>query len=83
MPNENKSNLQFFEAASMRELYGCMRDWQDINQKRLLSMCIQEDNGKFCCITLTNPSEVVIADIISTKHKDPIAQDFEAITRQV
>jgi hypothetical protein len=60
MSDENKRNLQFFEARSMRELYDCMQAWQDANQKRLLSVSIQEDGGKFCCIALTNPTEVVI-----------------------
>ena len=60
MSDENKRNLQFFEADSMRELYNCMQAWQDANQKRLLSVSIQADGGKFCCIALTNPSEVVI-----------------------
>jgi len=46
----------------MRELYDCMHDWQVANQKRLLSVSIQEDNDKFCCIALTNPSEVVIVN---------------------
>jgi hypothetical protein len=62
MSGENKRNLQFFEARSMRELYECMEAWQDANQKRLLSVSIQEDGGKFCCIALTNPSEVVITN---------------------
>jgi hypothetical protein len=60
MPDENKRNLRFFEASSMRELYDYMRNWQDANQTRLLSISIQEDGGKFCCIALTNPTEVVI-----------------------
>lgn len=53
MPDENKRNLRFFEASSMRELYDCMRNWQDANQTRLLSISIQVDAGKFCCIALT------------------------------
>ena len=62
MPDENKRNLRFFEASSMRELYDCMRNWQEANRTRLLSISIQEDAGKFCCIALTNPTEVVITD---------------------
>jgi len=46
----------------MRELYDCMHAWQVTNQKRLLSVSIQEDGGKFCCIALTNPMEVAITD---------------------
>ena len=60
MSDDNKRNLQFFEGSSMRELYDCMQAWQEANRKRLLSISIQEDEGKFCCIALTNPSEVVI-----------------------
>jgi len=56
----NKHNLQYFESSSMRELYESIQNWQNENQKRLLSMSIQNDDGKFCCIALTNPSEVVI-----------------------
>jgi hypothetical protein len=40
-----------------------MEDWQKANNKRLLSVSIQQDGGKFCCIALTNPSEVVITDL--------------------
>lgn len=46
----------------MRELYDCMHEWQVANQKRLLSVSVQQDSGRFCCIALTNPSEVVIVD---------------------
>ena len=62
MSDENKRNLQFFEAPSMRELYGTMQAWQEANQKRLLAVSIQEDRGIFCCIALTNPNEVVITN---------------------
>jgi hypothetical protein len=68
MPDENKRNLQFFEASSMRELYDCMRSWQEANQKRLLSISIQADAGKFCCIALTNPTEVVITSSDGERH---------------
>jgi hypothetical protein len=60
MEDENKHNLHYFEGSSMRELYDSMKAWQDTNQKRLLLVSIQQDEGKFCCIALTNPSEVVI-----------------------
>jgi hypothetical protein len=68
MSDENKRNLQFFEASSMRELYDCMQAWQDANQKRLLSVSIQADRDKFCCIALTNPSEVVITNPDGGNH---------------
>jgi len=56
----NKQNLQFFESGSMHSLYENMETWQQQNQKRLLSVSIHKDEDKFCCIALTNPSEVVI-----------------------
>ena len=65
MPDENKRNLCYFEADSMRELFDDMQTWQVENQKRLLSLSIDNDAGKFCCICLTNPSEVVIVGSMS------------------
>jgi hypothetical protein len=62
MANDNKLNLQFFEAPSMKELYNQMQDWQVENRKRLLSISIEQDRESFCCIALTNPTEVVIVD---------------------
>jgi hypothetical protein len=62
MPDENKHNLLYFENTSMRGLYEIMEEWQQTNQKRLLSTSIQRDGEKFCCIALTNPTEVVITD---------------------
>lgn len=54
----------------MRELYDCMQTWQDANHKRLLSINVQEDRGKFCCIALTNPSEVVITSADGLRHAE-------------
>ena len=62
MNDTNKRNLQYFENASMKGLYSDMEDWQNTNQKRLLSTSIQKDDGMFCCVALSNPSEVVIVD---------------------
>ncbi len=67
MSEQNKNNLLYFEFPTMRGLYDCMEDWQNTNHKRLLSLSIQQDGGKFCCIALTNPTEVVITDV-SGKH---------------
>ena len=58
----NKRNLVYFEAQSMRELYGKMEEWQGENHKRLLSANIQREGNGFSCIALTNPSEVIIVD---------------------
>jgi hypothetical protein len=46
----------------MQGLYDCMKAWQVANQKRFLSVSIQKDGGNYCCIALTNPTEVVITD---------------------
>ena len=54
----------------MRGLYDCMHNWQETNNKRFLSVSIQEDDGKFCCIALTNPSEVVITSLDGERHAE-------------
>ena len=58
----NKENLQYFEATSMKGLFNNMKDWQVKNEKRLLSTNIQQEGDVFTCIALTNPSEVVLCD---------------------
>lgn len=60
--DNNSHNLLYFEAPSMRELYETMDRWQKEKNKRLLSVSVEKDNSGFCCIALTNPSEVVIVD---------------------
>ena len=55
--SKDEHNLQYFEAASMRELFQSMQAWQDENDKRFLSIEIEKDNDKFCCISLTNPMQ--------------------------
>ena len=60
MGDENKRNIQYFEAASMAKLFNTLENWQLENRKRFLSVSIEKDSGMFCCICLTNPSEVVI-----------------------
>ncbi len=62
MAEDNKRNLQYFEASSMGELFSVMNGWQQENRKRFLSMSVQKDGDSFCCIALTNPSEVIIVD---------------------
>ena len=68
VPDSNKRNLVYFENSSMRGLYGCMDEWQEANQRRLLSISIQADQGKYCCIALTNPTEVVITSKDGRNH---------------
>jgi len=62
MNDPNKRNLQYFKNASMDGLYADMENWQSTNQKRLMSTSIQKDGDMFCCVALSNPSEVVICD---------------------
>jgi hypothetical protein len=63
MTGTNKRNLHYFEGSSMRELHEFMQNWQSENDKRFLSISIQKDGDTFCCIALTNPSEVVITSV--------------------
>jgi hypothetical protein len=44
----------------MKGLFQTMDEWQKTNHTRLQSTNIQRDKGKFCCIALTNPTEVII-----------------------
>ena len=60
MSDENKLNLLYFDSTSVRGLYTKMDNWQKANCKRFLSITVQKDGDDFCCIALTNPSEVVI-----------------------
>jgi hypothetical protein len=62
MADENKRNLLYFEAPSMAQLFSLMQSWQVENEKRLHSVSVERDGDKFCCIGLTNPTEVIIRD---------------------
>ena len=62
MTDDNKLNLLFFESSSVRGLYATMDGWQKTNRKRLHSVNIQKDGEMFCCIALSNPTEVIITD---------------------
>ncbi len=62
MSDENKRNLVYFESPSMRGLYDCLEAWQQAHQKRFLSVSVHQDAGNFCCIALTNPTEVLLVD---------------------
>jgi hypothetical protein len=68
MSDMNKRNLVYFESPSMHELYSCMDQWQQANNRRLLSISIQQDGGNYCCIALTNPTEVVITSADGKNH---------------
>ncbi len=60
--DENKRNLQDFEAPSVRELFAAMQAWQVDNNQRFHSLHVEHDAGSYCCIALTNPTEVIIKD---------------------
>ena len=62
MKDDNKRNILYFESNSMKDLHDNMNDWQEENEKRFLSMSINKDDGKYCCIALTNPAEVTLVD---------------------
>ena len=69
MPDDNKLNLLFFEGPSVRELYATMDEWQKTNRKRFQSITIEKEGDTYCCIALTNPSEVIIVDGGSYENK--------------
>lgn len=60
--DNNARNLLYFENQSMAGLYADMEAWQRDKEKRLLSLSIERDRDKFCCIALSNPTEVIICD---------------------
>lgn len=68
MSDDNKRNLEWFEASSMRELFGVIDEWQAKHRKRFASLNVQRDGDLFCCIAVTNPSEVIIVDGSGTLH---------------
>jgi len=59
---KNKRNLFYKEAKTMQKLYKKIQKWQNKHKKRLLSIVINKDNNKYCCIGLSNPTEVTIVD---------------------
>lgn len=60
MSDDNAKNVIYFESSTMKGLYQEIVDWQTRNCKRMLSLEIKKDGDMFCCIGLTNPSEVII-----------------------
>jgi hypothetical protein len=70
MSDTNKRNLVYFENASMRGLFDSMDEWQQANGRRLLSISVQKDANIYCCIALTNPTEVVITSADGAHHAD-------------
>jgi hypothetical protein len=68
MSDTNKRNLVYFENPSMRGLYASMDEWQQTNNRRLMSVSVQRDGDNYCCIALTNPTEVVITSLDGKSH---------------
>jgi hypothetical protein len=68
MTDANKRNLVYFESPTMRGLYASMDEWQQANNRRLLSISVQQDDSNYCCIALTNPTEVVITSADGNVH---------------
>jgi len=64
----------------MRVLYDGMQEWQHVNSKRLLSVSIQQDGGNYCCIALTNPTEVVLMNG-SSLHSATVTSGGKAESR--
>ena len=60
MSKNNKINTYFFESHSMKSLFDKIHLWQKDNKIRLLSLSIEKDQDSFCCIALSNPTEVSI-----------------------
>lgn len=77
MSDANKHNLLYFESPTMRGLYSGMEEWQQTNNRRLLSISIQQDGENYCCIALTNPTEVVITSN-DGKYHAPVYNSSEA-----
>lgn len=77
---ENKNNVYYFEGSSMNDLFMALQEWQDENKTRFLSLNVQQDDRKFCCIALTNPSEVVIV-AREMKTYDPSSHEYVEISR--
>lgn len=82
MTDDNKKNLHYFESHTMRGLYATMKQWQEENRKRLLSTQIQQDDGLFCCIALTNPTEVVICDPHNNNRKAEVLDSGQILVRE-
>jgi hypothetical protein len=53
-----------------------MDSWQQDSGKHLLSASIHKDKGKYCCIALTNPMEVVICSGLGGDKKAYVDDDF-------
>lgn len=73
MPKQEQSinNLLYFEASSMKELYECMQNWQDKNRQFFLTVNIQQEDAKFCCIASINPEDLR-QEIKKTKYEEAL-----------
>lgn len=54
MSGDTMQNVQYFEAESMRKLFGMLQTWQRANQKRFVALSIDKDEeGEYACIAIT------------------------------
>jgi hypothetical protein len=56
----------------MRELYDFLEDWKNTAQKNILSLSIQQENEKFCCILLADSQD--IGQWQPTQYEDAMAK---------
>lgn len=66
------SKFFYFEGTTMRELYDCLEDWQNTAQKNILSLSIQQENEKFCCILLADSQDIGLWQ--PTQYEDSMAK---------
>ena len=69
-----ESNIHYFEASSMKELHECLQTWQKSNSRRILSLNIEKDQEKFCCIMLVTFYVNEIGDTHLTPYEAAMAK---------
>ena len=69
--DQSVSNLLYFEASSMKELYECMKSWQDKNHQFFFDLDIQKEGDKFCCIASIDPDDLR-PEITKTKYEEAL-----------
>jgi hypothetical protein len=53
----------------MRELYDYLENWQNTNQKRLISLSIQQERGNLCCIALIDADDMSRHSFPKTRYE--------------
>lgn len=76
MPDDDKRNMQYFEAPTMRRLFDMMSEWEKQHQKRFVSLNIPREANVISCIAITNPIRVVITSYDGERYAtvNPIGQ---------